>query len=303
MPWLIAAALIPAVIVGVAVWFFTSGGGGGNSDRQNADVTSMLNVFNSQQGVAAKRYEGTLAPGYPGDIPTYPGARLVSSIRQIKGDDAEYYAVYDTTDARRTVAQYFADKFDSDPWQLQGGQTSADSTIHQFSRVDSSDLSGIALVAESDKDKVTTILMILQVVSGAKDAPKDAYSPANVTDQLPVGFPDSVPAYPGSNTVQSAYQKKSGSRQFAVSWVTKDDATTALSYYRDAFKNNGWTVQDAAADPTQTAGAAASGTSIQFTDDKSQLSGSVTVGQFEQDDTYTRIDVQLTSPTSSTSGG
>jgi hypothetical protein len=303
LPWLIGAAVIPAVIVGLAVWFFASGGGGGSSERQNADVTNVLNVFNSQQGVAAKRYEGSLAPGYPDDIPTYPGARLVSSMRQIPGADVEYYAVYDTSDARHTVAQYFADKFDSDPWQLQGGQTSADSTIHQFSRVDSADVTGVVVVAESDKDKVTTILMITRVASGAKDAPKDAYSPADVTDQLPVGFPDSVPAYPGSNTVQSAYQKKSGTRQFAVSWVTKDDATTALSYYRDAFKNNGWTVADAAADPTQTGGAAPSGQSIQFTDDKSQLSGSVTVGAFEQDDSYTRIDVQVTSPSSGTSGG
>ena len=50
-------------------------------------------------------------------------------------------------------------------------------------------------------------------------------------------------------------------------------------------------------------GATSSGQSIQFTDDKSQLSGSVTVGQFEEDDSYTRIDVQVTAPTSGASGG
>ncbi len=105
LPWL-AAAIIPTVIVGVLVWFFASGGSGGSTaERQNADVTSLLNLVGNQQGASIKRYEGSLAPGYPDGVPVYPNARPVSSIKQVKGQDAQYLAVYGPTDCRPTVPQ------------------------------------------------------------------------------------------------------------------------------------------------------------------------------------------------------
>ena len=295
LPWLALAAIVPAIIIGVVVWFFASGGGGG-SERQNADVTSLLNLVGNQQGSTTKRYEGTLAPGFPDGVPTYPGARLLSSIRQVRGQDAQYLAVYDSTDARRDVSQYFADQFDTDPWQLQGGQTTRDASVHEFSRVDDPDVSGVVLVAESQKDSVSTILLSIQVTSGAKDDAKASFTPGP-TDRLPDGFPDTVPAYPGSNAVQSGYQKQSGKKTYNVSFVTKDDASSALSYYKDAFSNNGWTVEDATA--SQSSGAPAGGQAIQFNDSGSKITGQLAVGAFDEDDSYTRIDIQVIVATAS----
>ena len=198
------------------------------------------------------------------------------------------HEILDELAAAATDNRDKGDKFDSDPWQLQAGQDSRDSTLHQFSRVDSSDVSGIVLLAQSTDDNVTTILLSISQVGGAKDAPQTTFS-SDGSPSLPDGFPSDVPQYPGGTVVQSAFQKQSAGNTYLASFVTKDGADDALTYYRNAFQGSGWTVQDSDASQSSLKDAKA----IQFTDGASKFSGDVTVGQFAEDTSYTRVDVQV----------
>ncbi|MGH7622561.1 MAG: hypothetical protein ACREMU_09505, partial [Gemmatimonadaceae bacterium] len=250
--WLLAAAvLLPAIIVGVVVWFIASSVSGGSSasTHTNQDVASILNAFSSQQGTTSTRFEGKLPPDVPSGIPTYPGSKVVSALRQVQGSDASYLVVYDTADARDKVANYFDGKLDADPWQLQGGQSDVNGTVQQFSSIKDPNLSGLVLVSASKDNKVTTILESIQVVSGAASAPKEAYSPG-ASKPLPNGFPANVPEYPGAVNISTAYQKQPQGNQYIISLVTRDDAAKVLDFYRGKFKDNGWTVADT--DPNAT---------------------------------------------------
>ncbi len=311
-----AAVLVPAIIVGVVVWFIASGMNGGSaSTHTDQDVASILNAFSSQQGTISTRFEGKLPPGVPSGIPTYPGSKVVSSLMQLQGSDASYLIVYDTSDQRDKVANYFDGKLDADPWQLQGGQTDENGSVHQFSSIKDPNVSGLVLVAGSKDNKVTTILESIQVVSGAASASKQPYSPGS-SKPLPNGFPANVPEYPGSINISSAYQRQAAGNQYIISLVTKDAASKVLAYYRGKFQTAGWTVADAAnpnATPpantgngTPAASPTPSGpaTAISFTDDKTQLSGSVSTSKLTEDNSYTRVDVQVVLPApGSTSGG
>jgi hypothetical protein len=229
-----------------------------------------------------------LAPGFPNDIPQYPGAKLLSSLAQIHGEDVSYVAIYDTKDGRDKVAALFSDKFKNDPWQIDGGQDSRESTLHQFSKIDDPNVTGLVLVGESKDGKTTTILESVQVSSGAKDAKAPAFS-AVAARTLPDGFPDTVQAYTDATLIESAYQKKSGTKSFAVSYITKGDAAGVLDFYRNSFKDAKLTVQDGDASASTLQDAAA----IQFADANKTLVGGITVGKFADDATYTRIDVTV----------
>jgi hypothetical protein len=308
MPLLLGVAiLVPAIIVGVVVWFIASGmGGSSGSTHTDEDVASILNAFSSQQGTISTRFEGKLPAGVPSGIPKYPGSKVVSSLMQLQGSDASYLIVYDTSDQRDKVANYFDGKLDADPWQLQGGQTDENGSVHQFSSIKDPNISGLVLVAESKDDKVTTILESIQVVSGAASAAKQPYAPSS--KPLPNGFPANVPEYPGSINISSAYQKQPVGNQYVISLITKDAASKVLDFYRGKFQTQGWTVSDTA-DPNATPPADTGGTppaasptpsgpatAISFTDDKTQLSGSVSTSKLTEDNSYTRVDVQVALP-------
>lgn len=286
---LIAGAIVPAVAVGAVVWFVASSRSGSDTSRLGADVTNVVNAFSQgQPGTFTTRYEGQLPPGLPADLPTYPGANVVSSITQIQGEDASYLVVYDTSDARDNVAAHFTAVLGIDPWQIDGGQDGGESTLHQFSKIDDPNVTGLVLVAESKDDKLTTIIESVQITAGAKDR---AATPGVARDNrpLPDGFPADVPAYGDATLIESAYQTKADGKSFAVSFITKDGASGVLDFYRDKLGGAKLKVTDSDASQSSLADAAA----IQFSDDKALLAGAITVGTFAEDASYTRIDMQV----------
>lgn len=282
-----AAAIVSALIAGVIVWFVASGGGA-SKDRINADVSNVVNAFSQAQGGASQRFEGSLAPGYPSDLPAYPGAKLLSSIAQVRGADASYLVIYDTGDNRAKVSAYFADKFSADPWQIDASQDGRDSALHQFSKINDEKIRGLVLAAESNGDNVTTIVVSLQITAGASALGTSTYDPG-VPKTLPDGFPDTVPAYPGSVLVEAAYQTQPNGRAFTLSFVTKDDITKVLDYYRAQLQSSSLTVTDGDATQSTLENAAA----IDFTDTAQTIGGQVTAGKLAEDGSYTRIDMQV----------
>jgi len=282
-----ATAIIAALIVGVAVWFVAGGGGGGGT-RTEADVSSVIAAFS--QGSDVTRYEGQLPPGYPKDVPVYPGARLVSSILQYNGDNVAYLAVYDTADKRAKVSAYFAEQFAADPWQIDLSHDGLDSTVQQFTKIDDANIAGLVLSGESKTDATTTIIYSVQVTGGAAAIKRPAFSPG-ASKALPDGYPgDAVPQYTGSTIIESGFSKQSGATTYQVSFVTKDDVGTIVSFYKDLLAKASLTVADGDASQSALKDAQV----VTFTDAAKTLGGQVTAGAFAEDESYTRIDVQVT---------
>ncbi len=285
---LAAAVIIPAIAAGAIAWFMAPSGGG-DGGRIAADVANVISAFSQGNGATASiRYEGELPAGYPNDVPSYPGAKLVSSMLQINGEDAGYLVVYDTGDSRGTVAAYFEDKLAADPWQVDAGQDNRDSTLQQFSKIDDPNIRGLVLAAESKGDKLTTIVVSVQVTAGAKDLANDAFA-LGASKPLPEGFPEAVPQYPDSTVIELAFQKQPNAKSFVVSFVTKDDISKVLDYYRDQLESGGLTVTDGDASQSPLADAEA----VEFTDDEQTVGGQLTAGTFAEDESYTRIDLQV----------
>jgi len=291
LPALIALALIPAIVAGVAVWFLADmlGAGGGDDDeRLERNVANVVNAFTQQQGARTVRYEGQVPPSFPDDIPQYPGARVVSSLVQVRGDDAQYIVVYDTEDTRQDVGNYFAEAFAEDPWQVEIEQVGRESTVQQFSNIEDADVSGIVLAVESLEDETTTIFMSVQVVGGASDNEPEDFEPG-ASKPLPAGFPgDDIPQYPDSILIESAYQKQPNATQYLISLITRDDPGDVIDYYRETLEERGFTVEDG--DPEQNP---EGGESITFASTDPELSGSVTAFEFADDENYTQVDVQV----------
>ncbi len=290
LPWLIAAAIVPALIVGVGVWFLASSrSGGADKARVSADVANLLNVFSqTSDGSVSTRYEAKLAPGFPDGVPAYPGGTIVSSVVQTRGNDLSFLVVYDTKDSREKVTAYFADQLKNDPWQIVAAQDARESTLEQFSRIDDPTITGLVLVSESDAAKLTTIVQNVQVTGGAASATKTPFT-APTARTLPEGYPASdVPAYNDALLIESAFQKQGGATSYLASYVTKNKASDVLDFYRGKFKDGGLSVTDGDASRSTLVNAQA----IQFSNDAQDVTGQIVVGAFAQDDSYTRIDVQ-----------
>ena len=288
---LVALAVVPAMLVGLAVWFLASSGGSDDSARTNANVSNVINAFSQgQQGTLVRRFEGELPPGYPDDLPAYPGAGIVASIAQISGQDVGYLVIFDTTDGRDDVASYFREKFAEDPWQIDAGSDDADSALVSFSKIDDADISGIVLSAESKDDDLTTVVLSIQIVSGAPDDGGEPFTPG-VTKPFPSGFPEEVPPYPDAIVIESAFRREAQGESFVVSFITEDDPSSVLQFYRDQLDEIGWEVADEDASDSGLQDAEA----ISFSADDDAITGGVVTSEFADDANYTRVDLQVTS--------
>jgi len=290
LPWAWIGAM---VVVGIAAagggWLASSlldDGGGGHA---NATVSSVINAFSAgQDGTVTRRYEGALPPGLPGDIPSYPNADVVSSLAQFTGEDVAYLVVYHTGDAADDVVAHFDERLGEDPWQVDAGRDREDGDLRQFSKINDPDVTGVLLVAESQERESTTIVLSVQVIAGANNGDKGEFEPG-VSKALPEGFPGEVPAYPDSIAIESAFQHEPAGDTFVVSFITKDNPSSAIEFYRDAFGDKGWDVTDGDSSQSPLPGAEA----ITFASDGDNLSGRVFAGEFDEDANYARIDIQV----------
>ncbi len=292
-PLLAALIIVPAVVAGVAAWFGASAlsDSGGGDARTNANVASVINAFSQGQGGALRRIEGELPVGFPGDIPSYPGARVVSSLVSVTGDDVVYLVVYDTGDRIDDVASHFDDALSADPWQIDGAQDGRDSALRQFTKIDDADIEGLYLLAASTNADVTTIFLSVQVTSGADDTESEVFVP-RVSKQLPEGFPEGIPAYPDAVAIETGFSRTPQSTRYEVSLITKDSVSSVLEFFRDELEGSGWTVTDADPSQSQIPNAEA----ITFESADGGLTGGLVAGEFADDANYTRVDLTVVEP-------
>jgi hypothetical protein len=85
------------------------------------------------------------------------------------------------------------------------------------------------------------------------------------------------------------FERGQGGRNFIVTYLTKDSQGDVLSFYRDEFGKRGWTVNDGT-----TSSSSRFAISIDFNDgNRGEISGSVRADAFEDDSSYTQIDLVL----------
>ena len=287
--WALAlAAIVPAAVVGALVWFL-AGTGGSDGGRVNADTTNLLHAFTQgAEGTITLRYEGKFPPGYPDGIPGYDGAEVVASVAQIQNPGVSYIVVQDVGDPRDTVAADLKARLDADPWQIEVGQDSRDTTFYQYRNTEDADLTGLVIITASEDDSRTTIITSIQQASGAEDREPDPFEAA-AARSAPPDFPGEIPVYEGALLIESAYQTESGAKSFAVTYITKDGADDILDALGDRLGEAELTVEDG--DPSTSSLEDAQ--AIRFSDEGLQLSGEIIVGVFPLDDSYTQIDVQV----------
>jgi hypothetical protein len=286
--WAVGLTLVIGAVVG---WFAASfaGDGGANDARTTANVGSVINAFTRQEDAVSTRFEGALPPSFPSELPVYPHARIVSAVQHVRDGDVSYLVAYDAADRRADVSAFYGDALSGDPWQIDAVQDGIDSSVHQFSRIDDANVEGFVLAAESKDDRITTILVSLRIIAGAPDDGGEPFD-AGAGKPLPEGFPaEDVPVYPGATVIESILQREPGAESFSISAVTRDGIDEVLTFYEDEFADAGWLVQPAGNGGSTLEDAEA----VQFSAADGSVQGLLTAGVLAEDDTYTRIEIQV----------
>ncbi len=289
-----ALAVVPAVIVGLAVYASngggTSDGGGGNAA---GIVDGFLRLGGDSSGGTIESFRGKTPPDFPKDIAAYPGAQPVVSFLIKSTDGTNYFVILGTSDTPDKVVAFYQQKLDAAPWQVEIGRSSADFDGIRFSRPDNADVQGDVSVHRSDLDARTSIFLSYQDVSktGASNVPDKPFVLGKSRD-LPPGFPSDMPIYKGkgeSTVISTYYERGAGSTNFLVSFLTKDSQDDIVAFYRKEFQTRRWTVTDSK--PTRSSSFVLG---IDFTDGPKQLiQGSVNTDSFQDDADYRRVDLRL----------
>ena len=293
-PWLpmFALAVVPALIVGVLVFALAGG-----SDSGSKSVGGVLDFF-FRQGSSPENvlsFEGEAPPNFPTDFPIYDGAKVFAGFQIIpeEGNGASFYVILSTSDSIDDVYNSYIQAFDGDIWAVEIARSSDEFTGVRFTRPDDPDVSGDVTLHRSELDNRTTIFVTYQDLT-----PSQAIAPAGrnfvlgKSRPLPANYPSSdVPVYDsknGESVITDTYiEKAPGGTSYVISFLTKDSQDDVVQSYRQVFEDKGWTVEDAEND---------SNTSFQigisFSDGPSQgLQGTVLTDAFEEDTSYTKVDV------------
>ncbi len=301
-PWA-AAGVLALAVIGLAVGLFVRGGGGSSSGGSSDDartaetIRQMVLLFGQQSGqlVNARSSIGKLSDGMPSDIPSYPGARLVSSNTVESSGQAPYFfVVFDTGDSQKNVIDYFARALDSDPWKLVGESRRQESVVFQFQRGDDPTQSGVVVVGQPEGE-FTSIMMIFSDEQAQSTPP--AFKPGPNQD-LPAGFPGDVPIYPGATVAETAFSATSGPAQYRIGLLTKDSDSKVLDSYRSKLGDAGYQVTDSGSGsssgtPSADATPSADTTPTAIDISSSSYNGTISTGPATEDPTYTQVVIQL----------
>lgn len=282
-------AVLPALMVGILVYVFAGSSGSGGGDNAAGIVEGLLRLT-PDSNTQVDSYKGELPPDLPADIPLYAAADPVVSFAIVTPSGTNYFVVLTTEDSADDVFSFFRTELDVDPWQVEIGQTGSQVTGIQFTRPDNADVSGVITVHRSDLDDVTSILLTYEDLSAAL-TPGTGPTAAlrGQSRPLPLNFPETVPIYgaEGETIVIDSYsQRGQGGQLFAVTFLTQDTQDDVIAYYKGEFEAQNWEVTDS----TNT-DASSFAVGIEFDDGEETLNGQLTADTYEEDATYTRVDL------------
>jgi hypothetical protein len=281
--------VVPALIVGIAVYALAGGGGGGNG----AGLLDSFIRLGPGGGSEIESFEGELPPGFPDDIPAYPGAKLVVSFRIKTDQGANYFAIYQTSDQPAEVLEFYQENMDEDPWQVEAVQSESNFGGLGFTRPDDADVQGDVSVNRSELDDKTSIYVTFQDLTptGSRQEPESPFElPRNLA--LPPGFPADIPIFKGreATTVTETYfERGPGTISYLITFLTKQSQDDVIDFYKDEFKKRGWQVTD-----TPPSSNSRFELNIDFVDGpRQEVQGSIRADSFDDDPDYTRVDMLL----------
>ena len=269
----------------------------GDGDGRTAGVIHrLLLAAATDSSGTLESFPGRLPDDLPVEPPRYPGAGLIMSSRQpAPVTDTEvgpeesipqptlYFIVFDTTDGREDVFDFYEDALDEDPWQLESTFSTGELDSLEFSNVDDADIAGAVSIASGGEDGRTSILISLQDAGAFREeAP-----PFELGASLPVPkeFPDDVPLYPDSTITSTAFFREPGSESFLVIFLTTDSQDEIAGFYRDQFHQRDWSVLEGAPLGLEER--------IDFRDEGGDVQGSLLADRFSRDPGYTEVRLQV----------
>ncbi len=289
---LVIAAIVPAVIVGIAVYFATNTSSEDDSTAAAGVVDGLMRLGQSDQSNISS-YAGELPPDFSTEFPIYTDAKIVVSIAIASEQGTGYLIVMSTPDSTSDVFTFYSDALDKDPWQVEIGRSSEEFTGVRFLRPDNIDISGDVSLHRSTLDDQTVIYLSYSDISQAilPGGDTDPFT-VGISRPLPQGFPEEIPIYAGTEEsviLDTYFERGQGGQAFIVTFLTKDSQDDVIEYYRNEFEGRGWTVSDAGVSSTSFA------LGIEFDDGPDQsVSGSITADSFDSDPEFTQVDLLVT---------
>jgi len=293
--WLmLLSVIVAATLAGVAVYFFTGddGDGGGDLTEAATIVDGLMRLGREDQSNISS-YAGEVPPDFAPEFPIYEGAEVVVAIAIGSEQGTGYLIVLSTPDSAEDVFTYYSDALDQEPWQVEIGRSSDEFTGLRFLRPDNIDVSGDVSLHRSQLAERTVIYLSYNdisqaIVPGGSDDP----FALGQTRQLPAGFPDDIPIYEGAEesiVLDTYFERGQGGRAFIVTFLTRDSQNDVIDFYREEFEERGWVVSDAGVAEASFALA------IEFDDGPDDsVSGSISADSFEDDPSYTQVDLLVT---------
>jgi hypothetical protein len=286
--WLpmVALAIVPAVIVG-AVVFFVAGGSDNGGGTTAARIVDGLVRLNGSEGMTT--YEGELPPEFAKDFPVY--GDIVVSIAIASAEGTSYFVVLESSDDATRVYDFYSRELDEGPWQVEFGSSGDEVSGVSFLRPDDPDVTGQVSIFRSGVDGKTAMYVSMEDISqtslpGTGDKPYVI----GASRPLPPGFPNDIPIYKASEgtvVIETGFQRGQGGQLFLVTFLTKDGQDDVIDYYTQEFEKRGWNVNEGVLDQNFAL-------AIDFDDGPTQgITGSVNANSFEDDNSYTKVDLFL----------
>ena len=188
--------MIPAVLVGLIVFFVAGGSDDGGDGSCGTTLDGFVRLSLSQGEEIESSCE--LPNGFPDDLPVYDGATLDGGFAIKSAEGTTFIVAYSTSADKSSVYDYYLEAMDEDPWQIELSREADDFTGMQFSRPDSADVQGSITISHSDLDDRTAIFIFL--LDGSQTSTTSGSSSPGVPTaslKLPPGFPNDIPIFKG----------------------------------------------------------------------------------------------------------
>lgn len=260
------------------------GGDGGGEENAAAGIVHRLLLAGELGGPGPlESFAGSLPPGMRVTPPQYPNADLiVSNRRRNEPEGVRYFIILDTGARRSQVFEFYEEALGAPPWQLEASASSAELDTLEFSLVDDADINGVVEIVRGQDDDRTSILISLQDAGAVLAEP-----PFELGESLPLpeAFPPDVPVYEGAIVTGTVYFASPAADTFLLIFLTEANQDDVIAFYRQAFEELGWTVEDSSGSGL--------GDSIDVRDEGLDLRGNVSADRFAGDRRFTEVRLEL----------
>jgi hypothetical protein len=261
------------------------------NDEAAGIVHRLLLAALAQDPDSLESFPGELPPDLPAAFPVYPDGDIVVSSRELRtpeptdqpaeGDQvtALYLILMDTADSPSEVFGYYEDALDTDPWQIESTIATPGLQSILFSLIEDPDVTGRLDIARDHDEARTTAVVSIQD-AGAEQIEAPAFEvPEGLL--LPAQFPQEIPLYEDANIISSAFLREPGQESIEVVFISLDDQSDIIEFYRQALEEAGWDVQDAPVEGLTDR--------LIFSDPEGTLNGAIQADRFSEEPDYTQV--------------